>query len=214
MNAQTPAASPPPHPVKRWLPTALHGLIILAIVAGFVALRWVDTMPRRVDDQQTIVVGQTRLTPGSDASVRVVVQDFGAGKPIAGAHVKVSLEPDRGQPVPLFEGQTDESGSLPIGFRVPAGGPAEAQLVVETESAVGQDRVEQPVTVQRECRLLLTSDKPLYQPGQTIHMRTLALSTFDLTSARGATVDFLVEDPKGNKVFRQSVTASDFGIAA
>jgi hypothetical protein len=203
MNAQAPAATLPPHPVKRWLPTALHGLIILAVVAGFVALRWVDTMPRRVDDQQTIVVGQTRLTPGSDASVRVVVQDFGAGKPIAGAHVKVSLEPDRGQAVPLFEGQTDESGSLPIRFRVPADAPAEAHLVVETESATGRDRVEQPVTVQREYRLLLTSDKPLYQPGQTIHMRALALSTFDL-----------VEDPKGNKVLRQSVTASDFGVVA
>jgi hypothetical protein len=177
MNAQAPAASPPPRPLKRWLPTALHALTILAVVAGFVALRWVDTMPRRVDDQQTIVVGQTRLVPDSDASVRVVVQDFGAGKPIVGAHVKVSLKPDRGQAVPLFEGQTDESGSLPVRFRVPADAPAEAQLVVETESAVGRDRVEQPVTVQREYRLLLTSDKPLYQPGQTIHMRALALST-------------------------------------
>jgi 5-hydroxyisourate hydrolase-like protein (transthyretin family) len=214
MNAQAPAASPSPRPLKRWLPTALHGLIILAVVAGFATLRWVDTMPRRVDDQQTIVVGQTRLVPDSDASVRVVVQDFGAGKPIVGAHVKVSLKPDRGQVVPLFEGATDESGSLPVRFRVPADAPAEAPLVVETESAAGQDRVEQPVPVQRECRLLLTSDKPLYQPGQTIHMRTLALSTFDLAPARGATVDFLVEDPKGNKVFRQSVTASDFGVAA
>jgi hypothetical protein len=87
-------------------------------------------------------------------------------------------------------------------------------LVVETRSSAGRDVVEQPVTVEREYRLLLTSDKPLYQPSQVIHMRALALSTFDLTPARGATMNFLVEDPKGNKVFRQSVEASDFGIAA
>ena len=97
---------------------------------------------------------------------------------------------------------------------MPADAPPEAQIIVETESPVGQDRVEQSVTTLRDYRLLLTSDKPLYQPGQTIHMRALALSTFDLTPARGAIVDFLVEDPKGNKVFRQSVTASDFGVAA
>jgi len=199
---------------KRWLATALHLLIVLAVVAGFGALRWVTTLPERVDEQQTIVVGQTRFAPDSDASVRVVVQDFGAGRPIAGAKVKVSLKPASGRAIPLFEGQTDETGSLPVRFRVPADAPAEAQLVVETRSAAGRDTVEQAVTIQREYRLLLTSDKPLYQPSQTIHMRALALSTFDLTPARGATVDFLVEDPKGNKVFRRSVTASDFGVTA
>jgi len=141
-----------------------------------------------------ILLGQTRLAPDSDASVRVVVQDFGKGKPIAGAHVEVSLKPAGRAATPLFEGQTDETGSLPVTFHVPADAPAEAQLVVETKSAVGRDRIEQPVTIQREYRLLLTSDKPLYQPGQIIHMRALALSTLDLTPARGATVDFLVEE--------------------
>ena len=213
MNNQPYAASPIIR--KGWLTTALHLLIVLAAVAGFVALQRVDTLPERVDDQQTVVLGQTRFAPDSDASVRVVVQDFGAGQPIADAHVEVSLKPAAGgRAIPLFEGQTDETGSLPVHFHVPADAPAEAQLVVETRSDVGRDLVEQPVTIQREYRLLLTSDKPLYQPGQVIHMRALALSTFDLTPARGATVDFLVEDPKGNKVFRQSVTASDFGIAA
>jgi len=214
MDTQVSHAGPPARRGKRWLATALHVLIVLTVVAGFVALQWVTTLPERVDDQQTVVVGQTRFAPDSDASVRVVVQDFGRGKPIVGANVKVSLKPASGRAVPLFEGQTDETGSLPVHFHVPADAPSEAQLVVETESDVGRDQVEQPVTIQREYRLLLTSDKPLYQPGQIIHMRALGLSTFDLTPARGATVNFLVEDPKGNKVFRQSVTASDFGVAA
>jgi len=217
MDIQPPVADSPARAwmSKRRLATALHVLIILAVVAGFVALQWVNTLPQRVDEQQTIVLGQTRFAPDSDASVRVVVQDFSAGQPIAGAHVKVSLKPAAGgRAIPLFEGQTDETGSLPVTFHVPADAPDEAQLVVETRSAVGRDQVEQPVTIEREYRLLLTSDKPLYQPGQTIHMRALALSTFDLSPARGATVNFLVEDPKGNKVYRESVTASDFGVTA
>jgi 5-hydroxyisourate hydrolase-like protein (transthyretin family)/archaellum component FlaF (FlaF/FlaG flagellin family) len=199
---------------RRWINTALFVLIILAVVAGFAALWWVATLPQRVDEQQTIVVGQTRFAPDSEGSVRVVVQDFGRGKPIAGASVKVSLKPAQGQAISLYEGETDATGSVPVSFHVPADAPSEATLVVETRSSAGRDVVEQPVTVEREYRLLLTSDKPLYQPGQVIHMRALALSTFDLTPARGATINFLVEDPRGNKVFRQSVTASDFGIAA
>jgi 5-hydroxyisourate hydrolase-like protein (transthyretin family) len=217
MNIESPATSSHSRARanKRWLAAALYVLIILSVVAGFGALQWVATLPERMDEQQTIVVGSTRFAPDSDASVRVVVQDFGAGKPIAGARVKVSLEPaSGGRSTTLFEGETDETGSLPVSFHVPADAPDEAQLIVETRSDVGRDRVEQPVTIEREYRLLLTSDKPLYQPGQTIHMRALALSTFDLTPARGATVNFLVEDPKGNKVFRQSAAASDFGIAA
>ena len=216
MENKTPAAAPTPRAgtTRRWLATALHLLIILGIVAGLAALRWTITLPKRVDDQQTVVVGHTRFAPDSDASVRVVVQDFGAGEPIAGAKVKVSLKPATGRAIPLYEGETDASGSLPVSFHVPADAPEEADLVVETTSDAGRDRVEQPVVIQREYRLLLTTDKPLYQPGQVIHMRALALSTFDLTPARGATVNFLVEDPKGNKVYRQSVVASDFGIAA
>ena len=216
MDTQSTTAKSPAEvrATKRWLTTALHLLIVLSVVAGFAALHRTTTLPERVDEQQTVVVGQTRLAPDSDASVRVVVQDLSAGRPIADAHVKVSLKPASGRAIPLFEGQTDETGSLPVRFHVPADAPAEAQLVVETRSTAGRDRVERPVTIQREYRLLLTTDKPLYQPSQTIHMRALAFSTLDLTPARGATVNFLVEDPKGNKVFRQDVTASDFGVAA
>ncbi len=93
--------------------------------------------------------------------MRVVVQQYGRGAPVAGAHVKVSLKPTEGRAIKLFEGKTDASGSLPVRFHV----PAEATLVVETAFRAGSDRVEQPVTIQREYRLLLTTDKPLYQPG-------------------------------------------------
>jgi hypothetical protein len=214
MYAQPLVTTPSARAARYWLAGALQLLIILAVVAGFVALWWVNTLPQRTDEQQTIVLGPTRFAPDSDGAVRVVVQDLAAGRPIAGAQVRVSLKPVQGRAIPLFEGETDASGSLPVSFHVPADAPAEATLVIESESRAGHDRVEQPITIQREYRLLLTTDKPLYQPGQTIHIRALALSTFDLTAARGATINFLVEDARGNKVFRRSVTASDYGIAA
>jgi 5-hydroxyisourate hydrolase-like protein (transthyretin family) len=200
---------------KHYLPTALKLLIILIIAAGFAVLWYIATMSERADAQQTILVGPTRLAPGSQAGLRVVVQEVGRGRPLANAAVKVSLQAQSGGPVePLFEGVTDASGSLPLDFRVPDQAEGDYQLIVETESTAGSDRLERPIAVERDYRLLLTTDKPLYQPGQTIHMRALALSRLDLTPARQASVDFLVEDAKGNKVFRQSVLASDFGIAA
>jgi 5-hydroxyisourate hydrolase-like protein (transthyretin family) len=200
---------------RRWWSIALKLAIILAVVLGFAALYFVATIPERLDDQQTMVLGRTRFAPGSEAAVRVVVRDFASAQPVPGAQVKVSMRPQEGgEAVPLFEGQTDETGSLPVNFRIPADAATEQRLIVETGSASGSDRVEQAITVQREYKLLLSSDKPLYQPGQVIHMRALGLSALDMTPARGAEVNFLVEDPKGNKVFRKTVTASDFGVAA
>jgi len=210
------AATPtrPARAGRRWLVPAAIVLVVLLAIGGFVALRLIDTLPERVDDQQTVLLMPGQLAPGSTAALRVIVQDYAAGRPVAGADVAVSLQPPEGRAIALYSGKTDATGSLPVVFTVPADAPANARIVVDTSSPSGRDHVEQEVTIIREWRLLLSTDKPLYQPGQTIHMRALALSTLDMTAAAGATVDFLVEDARGNKVYRQSVAASDYGIAA
>jgi hypothetical protein len=114
----------------------------------------------------------------------------------------------------LYKGQTDEFGTAQLSFHVPADATGEQVLIVETSSRVGEDQVAKVVTVERSYKILLATDKPLYQPGQTIHLRALALSSHDMVPARGQEVNFLVEDPKGNKVFRQTKTSSEYGIAA
>ncbi len=70
------------------------------------------------------------------------------------------------------------------------------------------------MTLQRDYRVLLTTDKPIYQPGQTIHLRALALSTFDLKPASGQPLEITIADGKGNKVFRQQLTTSNYGAAS
>ena len=60
---------------------------------------------------------------------------------------------------------------------------------------------------------MLSSDKPVYQPGQTIQLRSLALRRPDLLPVAGREAVFTVSDPKGNKIFRQRQVTSRFGIA-
>src|SRR6185369_13306249 len=57
------------------------------------------------------------------------------------------------------------------------------------------------------------TDKPIYQPGQTIHVRALALRAFDLAPAARGEVLMEIEDGKGNKVFKKTLTTSEYGIA-
>jgi hypothetical protein len=192
--------------------TALAFFVFLSLCGSLV---YVATLPDRVDEQETVLLGQTRLSPGSQAALRVAVRRYADGEPVPEASIRVSLEPSSGgKAVTLFEGTTDTHGTADVRFDVPQEVEPQQTLVVETRSSLGRDRLEKRVTVQRSYKALLTTDKPLYQPGQLIRIRTLALHAFDLRPAAGQPIEFVVADPKGNKVFRRTETASANGIAA
>lgn len=218
------AASAPPPPVAkappssgrarriRWVVTVLLAVTIATAAVG----TWLyDRLPRHVDNQQIFILGQTQLAPGAENALRIVVRDTRGAKPIPNANVKVSLAPKGGgRAVTLFTGRSGPDGAVAASFRAPEVARPDQMLIVEAGSNIGRDRVKQDVTVRRSYKLLLTTDKPVYQPAQTIHLRALAFSTLDMSAAAGADIGFLVEDPKGNKVFRQTVKASPYGVAA
>lgn len=222
--AVAPPSQPPPHqviPVPSPTPRAqrirwiLTGVLVLALVAAILGTWVYNTLPQRLDSQHTLVFGQTQFAPGSSSAVRVVVRNTKDSQPVPNADVKVSLAPkDGGQTVTLFQGKSDQNGTVGASFTIPETVTSSQTIIVETRSQVGADQVKQPVTVKRSYKLLLTTDKPVYQPAQTIHMRALALSTIDMKVAKDADIGFLVEDPKGNKVFRKTVKSSEFGVSA
>ena len=210
-----PLRLPPASPLPRRIRRVLTALVVLAVALAAVSIWAYHTQPQRVDGQRTVVVGQTQLAPGRENLMRVVVSDAQEQKPVANALVKVSLAPQGGgRPVNLFSGRSGSDGSLVASLPVAASASPTQTLIVETRSGAGRDRVTQPVTVRRSYKLLLTTDKPVYQPGQTVHRRALAFSTLDMQAALEADIAFLVEDPKGNKVFRRTVRSSAFGVAA
>ena len=66
-----------------------------------------------------------------------------------------------------------------------------------------------PGTAAIPPKLYLTLDKPRYQPGQTIHLRTLS---FMQGAAVTDDVTYEISDPSGNKLFRKTLKADRFGI--
>ena len=59
--------------------------------------------------------------------------------------------------------------------------------------------------------LFLETDKPIYKPGQDIHMRVLMLDPELKPLSENVTVE--VQDAKGTKVFKQQATTGGFGMA-
>ncbi len=68
--------------------------------------------------------------------------------------------------------------------------------------------------IEDKSSILLTTEKPIYQPGQTIHVRALALDRANHQATAGHTLTFEIEDSRGNKVFKKAAQTDKFGIAS
>jgi anti-sigma factor RsiW len=164
---------------------------------------------------ETLVLGQDRLAPGSQAALRVVVRDADEeAQPIEGAEVVVRIGRTPGLASVVYTGHTDARGAAEVAFTVPDDLEGQASLIVETSSAGGKDQIVRPITIERDYKLFLNSDKPVYRPGQTIHLRALALDVVDLRPAAGQEIEFAIFGLAGERLERRVMTASDFGIAS
>jgi len=167
---------------------------------------------------QTSLLGQLELAAGARSGVRVVVEretTLVDAEPLHGADVWVALGKGRDART-LYHGRTDASGSVDVEFRVPEGATGDSLLTVHVADPAGGAKAThaRAVKVTRAARVLLTTDKPMYQPGQTIHLRALALDPRRSGARGGVPVSFVIEDAKGNKLFRKTVNTSAQGVVS
>ena len=165
------------------------------------------------DPQGTIVLGQTSLFTDSYAAIRVLVRDHTRSLPIAGAQVRLAIE-GRGISLELGNFVTGQDGSLSDAVHIPDVPPGKYDLIIDSRSDVGEDHVVQSVTIKRAYKVYVTTDKPVYQPGQAIHMRALVLNEMSLEPFVNQPILFEIFDAKGNKVFKSNLNSSNYGIAS
>lgn len=182
---------------RRWLPFAAAAVVLL----GFGGL-WSYMNVRTADPQEVLVFGAKTWVAGTTGVLRVVVRDALRQVPVAGAAVYAMLGGQRAEAVSGADGSAE--------IRLPA---ADGRLVVEVRSSAGYDRLEETIAVERPVRIFLSTDKPLYQPTQTVHMRALAMSAFTGKPWEGD-LALTVEDANGNRVFRKDLRTSAYGIAS
>ena len=154
-------------------------------------------------------------TPRRDkkAVYRIVTQDPIARQPLA--HMPVTLSAvQNGQSSWNYSGSSDDLGvfeqtitpATSGSFSVTAGTQQGIVAANVTDTVKVQD-------VQADTKLLLTTDKPIYQPGQMIHLRGLALGTGNQPLANADAL-FEIADAKGDKIYKHTVTSDAFGIVS
>lgn len=163
----------------------------------------------------TLLGESAYLAPGSRGSLLIQVKSPASQRPAANASVQVILQAPDGAPDVVAAGETDESGLMRATFSVPTVVSEPTQvLTVIADTDFGQLQERWEVYVGRVYNIFASTDKPVYQPGQVIHLRALALDSTGLKAAHGEPIVFTVADPAGNKLMRKELATSVHGIAA
>ncbi len=135
------------------------------------------------------------------------------GDPVAGVHVEGSLSGDEGL-LGRAATTTDSKGIAALDLPIPGDlEESAATLAVRASKGPAFLDKEDELFIYQAGNPLLTTDKSLYQPGQTLHMRLLA---FDASrrAIDGAEASFQVRDEERRLVFATRAKTSRFGIAS
>jgi hypothetical protein len=140
--------------------------------AAFEGIKSISQILRR---PQVHVLGQRSYLSGGKAAIRIIATDS-SGEAIAGrSSARVELLGAGASPLLLFHGELNRRGTAEAQFQYPAGVSGACRLHYIVDTPIGSAETTQAVTLEEKASILLTTEKPIYQPGQTIHARALAL---------------------------------------
>ncbi len=99
------------------------------------------------------------------------------------------------------------NGKGTVNFNVPA--IEEGDYEIRVKGLGFEDKV--PVKVEKSFLIFLETDKPIYKPGQTVHIRTITLNAELKPVSEPVTIEVL--DAKGIKIFRSEAKTDEYGLA-
>ncbi|MBS0203879.1 MAG: DUF1559 domain-containing protein [Planctomycetes bacterium] len=161
------------------------------------------------------ILGERTLSPGTESGLRILVFNRKRQQPLADVPVTVELvAPADRAVIQLASFRTDNRGTGCPSIKLAEQIAGDYELRVSAQTPLGMEQVTQTIHITRSWQIMVTTDKPAYQPGQTIHFRGLALRRPDRKPIAGETAEFKLTDPRGNVVFRDRTVTSKFGITS
>jgi hypothetical protein len=157
------------------------------------------------------VEGPRTLRQSREGHYRVRVQDTLDNTPLEGQEVTFEvLQND--EVVQTETVVTEMTGDANLRVQLDSPGDFKVRAAMTAQGTSAQ--LEDPIKVDGAAgKLLLTTDKPIYQPGQIINLRALALGHDGNKPRAGASATFEIEDAKGNKIFKKALKTDKYGIA-
>lgn len=141
-------------------------------------------------------------------------------RPLEGAELSARLETrptdakKKSVTLATVRASTDATGSAALALPVPRDADGALAVVIEMTHADGIATVTHALKTIVGAKILLSTDKPIYQPGQRIHLRLLAREKGSGHAAGNIAATLIALDSKGNKVFQKKGKTSPEGVFA
>lgn len=136
-------------------------------------------------------------------------------RPVAGVGVRARLKFDESEDGAVTAtGTTGADGYAELTFSLP--GKLKASRAELKINAVLDDFTQEAgddIYFDRDASILISTDKPLYQPGQVLHLRALVFDAHR-RAIPATPLSLRVLDPEGTVAFRGELTTSRFGAAS
>jgi A-macroglobulin TED domain/Alpha-2-macroglobulin family/Carboxypeptidase regulatory-like domain/MG2 domain/A-macroglobulin receptor binding domain/Macroglobulin domain MG3 len=189
-----------------------------ASAGGVAALEGIVSLSEVTPDLFELrVVSSSKARGGSTLRARVRTANPVTGRPVRGVSVTAEIPLDSGEKKVALKaaGATDADGFAVLDFKLPAGIESDGDLDLTITARRGAlvEEAKTSVSVEQQARILLTTDKSLYQPGQTMHVRALVFDSSDHALA-GEAVTLKLDDEEETTLFTTETKTSRFGIAS
>jgi A-macroglobulin complement component/alpha-2-macroglobulin family protein/carboxypeptidase family protein/MG2 domain-containing protein/A-macroglobulin receptor len=137
-------------------------------------------------------------------------------RPAGGVAIIASYD-NRGngnRPVTKTSQITNATGDADLTLSLPAAISPDDDHEIKLQAKKGPVSYERVINFSLNSRteIRLQTDKPLYQPKQTVHLRSLSFGSG--RAAVGETITFVIEDPERNVAFKAEAKTNKYGIAS
>jgi hypothetical protein len=171
--------------------------------------------------RQTVSIaahGLRRGAPGAvtvEATARYTVGDADDARaaPVRSFEVELALVDAADKATPLAPGKDGwRRGRAEIVLPdVPDG---DYRLRARVRSRLGEDRAEVPLALYAPARVHVLTDRPLYEPGNTVKLRAVVLRARDLAPLDGRPGRWVVTDPSGEVLLEEKAPAGPWGVVS
>lgn len=163
------------------------------------------------------VIASDQWEAGSKTPVRVKITKAGIENVVKNQKIKLKLikkQSEKNKTILEKEVKTDSNGEALINIDAPED-KGSYTLAISSRSVQTEfeEKAEFNVNINKDKKIYITTDKPMYQPGQNVHIRALALDSVKKPLADKDAL-ITVYDGKGNKVFKKETKTNEFGVTS